>query len=258
MTRPVEQLETSLCSVLGGVDTLGDAVPTSTGGIRYRTNWLAQYEFDLDAEDEALKQVEAQWVAETLRVGGRWGRIASLLDVGTCTGRYPLLLREAVCPEGSIVGVDNDPACVDFARAKVVRAAKDDTRIALVRADFTASDLILTQTPFDLITCMMSTLSHFGHGRAPGFDDALQAVLLRFAHLLAPGGLLLFSVWSRKALDSGHLLAIYDESDRLKLTAWTPDAEEVDRRLMTAGFGVRECSGPDPRLDLWACEKAST
>ena len=231
-------------------------VAASTDPIQYRADWLVHYESALDPEDAALKRAEAERLEAALRERGRWGRIGGVLDVGTCTGRYPLLLREAVRPDGSIVGIDIDPACVEFARGNVARIAGSDARIVVVHADFTSPELALPQTPFDLVICMMSTLSYFGRNRRAGFDDALQRVLLRFANLLAPEGLLFFSTWSREALDTGRLLSIYDESDRWKLAAWTPDTDEMEQRLVAAGFAFRKRSCPDPRLDFWACEKA--
>jgi SAM-dependent methyltransferase len=225
--------------------------------IRYRTNWLARYEFGLDLEDALLKHREAAQLEAVLRGNGRWGRIGALLDVGTCTGRYPLLLRDAVRPDGVIVGLDCDAECVEFARGKAARSAPDDARIEWLCADFAAATLAAPRAPFDLISCMMSTISHFGRGRQPAGDDALQRMLERCHRLLTPGGLLVLSVWSRQALDAGNLLAIYDETDCRKLAAWTPDSSELDRRLAAAGFGRRERSRPDPRLDLWVCERAS-
>lgn len=238
-----------------GVDRRAEAL-ASGGRIQYCADWLVRYDSALDPEDSELKRAEAERLETALRDRGRWGRIGGMLDVGTCTGRYPLLLREAVRPDGSIVGIDIDPACVEFARGNVARVAGSDARIAVVHADFMSSELALPQAPFDLIICMMSTLSYFGHDRRAGFDDALQRVLVRFAHLLMREGLLVFSTWSREALDAGRLLPIYDESDRWKLAAWTPDADEMEQRLAAAGFAFRKRSRPDPRLDFWACAKA--
>jgi SAM-dependent methyltransferase len=146
---------------------------------------------------------------------------------------------------------------VQFARENVTRAAPGDTRIVLVHADFAARDLTLPGTPFDLVTCMMGTVSHFGRGRRVDFDDPLQAVMRRFAGLLAPDGLLVLSSWSREALESSRLLAIYDEADCKRLVEWTPQADELDARLLVAGLRVVARSAPDPRLDLRVCRKGA-
>ncbi|MGQ0722517.1 MAG: class I SAM-dependent methyltransferase [Candidatus Eiseniibacteriota bacterium] len=236
---------------------LSAALESAKGRIHYRANWLARYEFALDEGDAALKQAEAERLEEALRAHGFWGGVGSVLDVGTCTARYPLLLRPAVRDDGTIVGVDDDPDCVQFARENVARAAPGDSRIVLVRADFAARDLTLPGAPFDLVTCMMSTVSHFGRGRRADFGDPLQAVMRRFAGLLSPDGLLVLSSWSRTALESGRLLAIYDEPDCKRLVEWTPQADELDARLLAAGLRAVERSVPDPRLDLLVCRKVA-
>jgi SAM-dependent methyltransferase len=236
---------------------LSAALESARSRIHYKANWLARYEFALDEGDAALKQAEAERLEEALRAHRFWGGVGSVLDVGTCTARYPLLLRRAVRDDGTIVGVDDDPECVQFARENVTRAAPGDTRIVLVHADFAARDLTLPGTPFDLVTCMMGTLSHFGRGRRADFDDPLQAVMRRFAGLLSPGGLLVLSSWSREALESGRLLAIYDEADCKRLVEWTPQADELDARLLVAGLRVVARSTPDPRLDLRVCRKGA-
>jgi SAM-dependent methyltransferase len=234
---------------------LDRAVAASKNRIAYRSNWLARYEYALDAEDEALKTAEARSLAEALRTRGRWGRLGRCLDVGTCTGRYLLFLRDAVRPGGRIVGLDDNLQCVQFARANVEREAPDDPRIRILHGDFGARRLPLDDAPFHLITCMMSTLSHFGRDRNDRFDDALQATLRRMRRLLEPGGVLVFSLWSGEACRTRRFLAIYRPEDDRRLTAWTPGAEETARRLAAAGFAQVERLRPDPRLDLWICER---
>jgi hypothetical protein len=76
--------------------------------------------------------------------------------------------------------------------------------------------------------------------------------------LLAEGGVLVLSSWSRAALETGRLLAIYDEADCRRLVEWTPEAGELDARLVAAGLFVVERSAPDRRLDLRVCRKAAT
>jgi SAM-dependent methyltransferase len=151
--------------------------------------------------------------------------------------------------------VDDDPECVRFARENVARAASGDPRVVVVHADFSARDLTLPGAPFDLITCMMGTISHFGRGRRADADDPLQFVIRRFAALLRPGGVLVLGGWSDAALEGGRLLAIYDEADCRRLVEWTPRAGELDARLEAAGFHIVERSAPDPRLDLRVCRR---
>ena len=237
------------------LDRLERAVVASKNRIAYRSNWLARYEYALDEADEALKSAEAQALTEALRARGRWGHLARCLDVGTCTGRYPLHLRDALCPDGRIVGLDDNVQSVQFARANVGREAPDDDRIRIVHQDFGAPRLSLKEAPFDLITCMMSTLSHFGQDRRDDFDDPLQATLVRMKEMLGAGGLLVFSLWSDEACRTRRFLSIYRPEDERRLAAWTPGVEETARRLAAAGFARIERIQPDSRLDLWVCER---
>lgn len=236
---------------------LEEAVQSSRNKIHYRANWLARYEFALDHDDSTLKRAEAASLEQAIRERGRWGRVCSYLDVGTCTGRYLLFLRDAVAPDGIIVGIDDDPECVRFAMSNVARHGENDRRVDLIRADFCARNLTLPNERFDLVSCMMSTLSHFGSERREDHDDALQTVLARVAGLLDPGGLFVFSTWSQHARDSGGFLSIYDETDCRRLAEWTPDRAELGKRLTSAGFKACRVSQPDPRLDFWTCEKGS-
>jgi len=240
----------------GYLARLDRAVAASKNRIAYRSNWLARYEYALDPEDQALKSAEARALADALRTRGRWGRVGRCLDVGTCTGRYPLFLRDAVRPEGRIVGLDDNLQCVQFARANVEREASDDARIRILHGDFGAPRLSLEDAPFHLITCMMSTLSHFGRDRNDGLDDALQETLRRMWQLLDPRGVLVFSLWSEEACRTGRFLSIYRPEDGRRLASWTPGMEETERRLSAAGFEKVERIQPDSRLDLWICERA--
>lgn len=234
---------------------LEEVVAASRKKIHYRANWLARYEFALDEDDAAVKTAEARRIREVLEKRHLWGGIRTCLDVGTCTGRYPILISRGLAPEGRIVGVDDDPECVRFARSNVHRHVNGEGRIELVQGDFGARELELPHAPYQLLTCMMSTVSHFGRDRSPVFDDPMQAALRRFSDLLDPDGLLVFTTWSRPACEAGTLLSIYDESDTRRLARWTPDRAEMEARLRAAGFATVSCSRPHPRLDFWTCGK---
>ena len=221
--------------------------------VGYRATWLARYEHGLDEADERLKRVEAELVEEALRRRGLWGSVQGYLDIGTCTGRYLRHLRDAIAPAGRIVGIDNNVESILTTREKLRRAHRDDSRIAVLLRDFRHADSPIPGAPFDLVTCMMSTISHFGKNRQPSFEDPLQGTLRRMSDLLAGGGLLVLSFWSRQACEARDLLSIYDRRDRESLAAWTPGPDELRRRLAATGLAVSESLQPDPRLELWLC-----
>jgi predicted nucleotide-binding protein len=239
---------------------LRGAITAARAKIDYAPNWLAIYEFALDQSDQNLKTLEAERVKEILRLRDRWGRVRRVLDVGTCTARYPLALRDAVVDDGQIVGIDEDPDCVRFARANLERECPDDERVSIERHDFLAPD-IGVEPGFDLITCMLGTIAHFGWDRptsgAPNLaSDQTQLALERMAGLLAPDGLLILGSWSEEACRQRDMLRIYRASDKARLARWTPPLPELKQRLVQAGLRVTKECQPEERLDLVVCEPA--
>jgi hypothetical protein len=241
------------------IASLEAALSSASARIDYESNWLAFYELGLGPEDTALKTVESKRVEEVLRRLGKWGRLERCLDVGTCTGRYPMFLAPALSPQGIALGIDDDVDCVRFAQANVARKCPDDHRIRIKREDFSGPDLGIKGS-FDLITCMLGTLSHFGRGRtrATGgtFQDNLQQTLARMRALLKDDGIVILGTWSEQACAARQMLGIYKDNERLRLAEWTPSIKELHQRLRQAGLEVVEEAQPDIRLDLTVCRVA--
>jgi SAM-dependent methyltransferase len=209
-------------------------------------NWLARFEYNLGARDSELKVVELKRLTEELRSLGRWGKIRRYLDIGTCTARYPIAFREAVTPKGSILGLDIDEDSVAFSRGKV-EAVQDD-RIRIEEGDFLSPTLKLGGH-FDLITCMLGTLSHFG-----GWENGLRAALQRMRAEVSPTGLVVLSNWSAKAVGKWDFLEIYNPSDRQRLALDTPELTPLGQYLTEVGLElVRDTIQPDQRIDLLIC-----
>lgn len=239
--------------------------------IGYGTERLSLYEDGLPTADERLKTTEATHVEDALRSRGLWGRIHRYLDIGTCTGRYPRLLAKAIHVDGSIVAIDSNPSCVRFAREKLEQSYGGDDRADVRCGDFLGSTTEFPTAPFELITCMMSTVSHFssndddiaGSGEEGGGADArfagngrLQRMLRRCAELLDDDGLLILSAWSEEACASRHFLSLYDERDVALLAQWTPRRAALSKHLVDAGFAESSPSPIGDRLDLWVCALA--
>jgi SAM-dependent methyltransferase len=231
---------------------LEEACEAANKRIDYASNWLAIYEFALDSHDEELKIVEMKRVEELLRRVKRWGRVQRHLDVGTCTARYPIGLRDAVQEDGLIIGIDDDTDCIRFANAQRRNKCGDDDRIHIIQLDF-GSRKIRSLGRFDLITCMLGTISHFGLNRDREFNDLLQAVLQRMATLLAEDGVLILGNWSEYACEKLEMISIYRYSDRQRLAEWTPDLLELKNRMDAVGLEIFYEAQPDLRLDLLAC-----
>lgn len=248
--------------IQGFLDRLHQAVEESSTRIDYDTSWLARYDHALQREDEALKMEELIGVRVDLVRLERWGRIRRFLDVGTCTGRYPVSLRDAVEPDGLIMGVDNDIDCVRFTQAKVRRLHEGDARFLIERHDFCTPEPPSEQG-FDLITCMMGTICHFERHPAQEsatqgarYDDAFQRALEKFARLLVKGGILFFSVWTEKACRDLRLLGIYTDENMQQLAdkAAIPQ-DELRQRLELAGLRVCPPIQLQDRMELYRCER---
>ncbi|HVR07949.1 MAG TPA: class I SAM-dependent methyltransferase [Thermoanaerobaculia bacterium] len=244
--------------VTGLLERIERALEDCASRIDYQPTWLACYDYGLPEEDESLKAAELDAVAAELRRLGRWGTIRRFLDVGTCTGRYPISLREAVLPEGEIVGIDNDMDCVRFARWKLRQECGDDARLRIERHDFSAERWPIAGT-FDLITCMLGTLSHFGRGRmeGPPFHDPFQRALEKFSLLLAESGLLFFTVWGEPACHELRMLSIYSAEDMRRLAQWAPARRELESRLHGAGLDFAPPLQLLGRLELYRCSRAA-
>ncbi len=239
------------------IEDLQDGVDYAKSKIDYESNWLAIYEYALPQEDEGLKTIEVARVEEVLReeVKEQDFEISRYLDIGTCTGRYPIQLRSWVMPNGKILGVDEDYDCIRFAQANVERKCPDEKRVEISRRDFVAREVDI-RGKFDLITCMLGTLSHFGWDRSRTYEDRLQKALARMATLLSDKGLLFLGTWSEYACKNRKMLGIYSQGDRERLAEWSPDTAELEKRLTAVGLKVVERVQPELRLDLTWCRRA--
>lgn len=157
---------------------------------------------------------------------------------------------------GKIIGVDEDYDCVRFAQANVERKCSDERRVDIIQRDFVARDVGI-RGKFDLITCMLGTLSHFGWDRSRTHDDCIQRALARMATLLNDEGLLFLGTWSEYACKNRNMLGIYRQGDRERLATWTPSPAELEDRLRSVGLDVVGQVQPEMRLDLTWCRHAS-
>ena len=257
-TQYFERLWARAIDMSDFIEELQEAVALAEAKIDYESNWLAMYEYALAEEDKKLKIVEMERVREILRQEMEQGAVVKrFLDIGTCTARYPIQLRDYVRPDGYILGVDEDYDCVRFAQAQVKReCGEGENRIDISQANFAGRQTQISP-PFDLITCMLGTLSHFGWDLKSSRDDSLQRVLERIYGLLAPNGVVFLGTWSEYARKNRNMLGIYRQTDEERLSAWTVTLNELDKRLELAGLEVMGRATPELRLDLTWCRRAT-
>jgi serine/threonine protein kinase/SAM-dependent methyltransferase len=255
-------------SVEAYFERLEHAERAASKRIQYVSNWLARYEYDLAQSDQEMKESELSAVLAFLTKTRRAAKVKRYLDVGTCTARYPRALRDVLNPRADlIVGIDDDPDCVEFARRLIQdeekrrkkqsglrrrSATPSRTAIRVEQANF-CSESYSPGIKFDLITCMLGTLSHFGwdRDRTDQPSEELGRAIRRFARLLAPGGLLVLGSWSEQARQKKEMLSIYERHDCERLARWTPTLQELLQLLNGAGLGLFEPpSRPHPKIDL--------
>jgi SAM-dependent methyltransferase len=234
---------------------LAQAQARAEAELAYVDQWLTLYEVDLNHADRQLKEWELGKVRDIIRARQLQGRIQRYLDVGTCTGRYLFALRDVVKENGTIVGIDNDPACIRIAKARA--EAVGDRRIRVLELDFCKQDR-KELGAFDLVTCMLGTSSYFGWNRNPKtFEDNLQKALKKAALSLRAQGLFVIGKWSDYACRTKHFLSIYTSQDRERLARWTPPREEFQKRLAEAGLNGRPVRVEKLSLiDLFVCRRA--
>ena len=231
-------------------------VDTAIDGIK---NWIASHHLDFYQCDAELKANEMSSVVEAIREFPMDRQAVRYLDVGSCTLRYPLALSSLFCADSELYGLDRDDDCVNFAN-NILRIAQQKGQIAPQRkVSITHGDICWKEhefpfpnVHFDLVTCMLGTISYFGYDRG-----VLETVIGRFYELLKVGGQLLFSNWTTIACDNHgkKLLDIFTPNDKEKLSSWTPSDPQVREMLNKVGFELLGVSGVSGRLSLYNCRK---
>lgn len=167
--------------------------------------------------DEVKKRLDLLHTVALIEELGINGRS---LDIGTATGRYPDVLRQLGFTS---FGVDLEYVAMRYANSRL----KADHGLApLVVGDGTR--LPFASGAFDLVTCMMGTLSCF----EPGL---LAAVLREACRVLRPGGHFVCSTWDPEApqLD---LLAMYDQAQQATLRRNMLSQDSLVQQLALAGL----------------------
>ncbi|MET0752868.1 MAG: class I SAM-dependent methyltransferase, partial [Pyrinomonadaceae bacterium] len=229
--------------------------------VNYEKHWLLKYDRELSPHDRELKNSEFELVRNVLQKKGLWGEIRNHLDVGTCTGRYLLGLREAVSQseKGYSIGIDNDIDCVELVESKIkdIPKAAFNRKIEALKIDIIHDEYRLKSKNFDLITCMMGTISHLGYDIS---EDYIQKALDRMSNLLSENGLLIISNWSDIALEKYKryetpFLSIYNDHDNERLYDWTPNAVKLEEKLKKSDLeivNVKQTRGGN--LDIYFCQ----
>lgn len=222
--------------------------------IDYTYSRLLKFNYNLNIKDSELKNEEMLIVKNFIEQRKYLKNVNDYLDIGTCTGRYPFTLSEILI-NSSILGIDADEDCVEFCNIEKMKYSqiKNIKNILFKKIDFLYDDF--TNGKFNLITCMLGTISHFGWNKKETHDDDLQKAINKMKALLSVNGILIISNWTDFGL-SGNILEIYNDYDRKRLRSFTEKSELLKTRLETNFEIVTIIRTPNNNLDIFFCKKS--
>jgi SAM-dependent methyltransferase len=219
------------------------------------------FDNDVVDKDAKLKQSEMDVVKDYLLKHNRFEKSSSYLDVGTCTGRYPFELSKSLNLSCNIVGIDSDNDCIDY--VKVKRKVKMNDGVKVQNISFRLFDLLLSNDgigeeieKFDLITCMLGTICHFGWDidKTDALDDSLQRAIRKMTSMLSDDGLLIISNWTHVGIDN-DMLSIYNANDLRILRQGSERPARFKHRLAAANLSFDlAVAGADKELNLYFCQ----
>jgi SAM-dependent methyltransferase len=173
------------------------------------------------------------YAAEVERLRTLVGREGgALLDVGCGTGKH----LELLAPHYRAEGVDLDPAMVELARARGLRAEV---------ADMAALDL---GRRFDVVACLFSSI---------GYVPDLQGAVASLARHVAPGGVLVVEPWlSPEQILPDHIGLTSAESEsaavaRMNTTRVEGSSSVLEFHYLIGRAGTIEHRTETHRLWLW-------
>ncbi len=225
--------------------------------IDYTLKKLLDFDSDESTSDAILKSSEFEVVYEHLKLN--LNSIKSYLDIGTCTGRYLLELKNILSEETIIYGIDSDPDCIDFTKLKLKiykKLGRKTDNIFVLQKDILNPQLSIDFDNLNLITCMLGTLSHFGWDirNDDNYNDDLQYALIKMKSLLSDSGQLILSNWSEIGLAT-KMLSIYSDTDRKLLRSGTVSKSELKKRLLELNLQFKIAQTKDRKLDIFICTK---
>jgi SAM-dependent methyltransferase len=184
-------------------------------GLEYDQELFLKYDYALP-EDETKKFLETVNLLYLLKKKTP----IRTLDIGSATGRYPMLMRWL---GAEAWGIDIEERAIEYAKAQL--AAVDEWPRYLV-AD--ACALPFPDPQFELITCMMGTFAHIPLPKQ-------QDVLVKAFGALLPGGNVAISTWD---MECRHLayLSIYNEKQKDMIRVNSPSEASMRAMLERAGF----------------------
>lgn len=168
--------------------------------------------------DEVKKHLELQSV---LKIVNENPNISQILDIGTATGRYPILFAKK---KYEVTGIDISEEALTIASNNIMKERVSD-KVNLYKMD--ATELEFPENSFDLITCMMGTICHVNQNQYEHF-------LKKVKYILKPRGFVIISSWDPDCSFT-EFLSFYNEQEKVKLKNNSMAAKEF-KGLMDSVF----------------------
>ncbi len=226
-----------------------------TEKIDYESNWLLKYDAYV-ANDNHILTSEIGSVTSYLEVylkaycNGK--PFKNYLDIGVCTGRYPIALRNGKLVK-NILTVDSDSDVEIF-----MNTYRKD--IPFIRHDIRHSDIRnMIKKKFDLITCMLGTICHFGLNIKKdkyANKTGLEKALINIDHLLNIDGLLIISSWQDWDVLKNGKLKLYSDNQISILKENNPSQEKL-KKILDNGNSMYSFIDKlyDPFFDIYVIKK---
>lgn len=161
--------------------------------------------------------------------------VQKTLDVGCATGRYPLLLGRLGL---DATGIDKNPESIMICEQR--RENLSNVRFELMDA----TNMSFESESYDLVTCMMGTLSHAS-------ESERMEILKEMWRVLKQKGHVIISTWDPECTHTKYL-QIYRREDILQIRRNSINKEQMRELLSKVGFKVSEilpfCYLPDDFL----------
>jgi SAM-dependent methyltransferase len=197
-----------------------------------------QYDYG-PAADQAKKLLEEHGMNGVL--SKRFPEPGRSLDIGCATGRWPIWFARH---GWEAMGYDIEASAIEICELK---AQKMQSR----RPEFHLYDICdgaLELDGFQIVTTMMGTFNHIGHGQ-------LSAFLRGIWDSLMPGGVFVFTTWNAQSRFC-DFLNLDGEHAKENLRRNYMDGPEITARLLAAGFEDVSTNPivflPNSCYDVWA------
>lgn len=193
--------------------------------VDYDAEWLIAYDHLLRSNNHILGSEKSSLLGYLEKTKKHY---RNHLDIGVCTGRYPEELKNKELVNNSYsIDLDSDVAEWMAKFRKDVPFLRWDIRLPSVIEKLKSSFNI---SKYDLITCMVSTISHFNKidkFKKFDYETGLIKGVENIGYLLNEGGIMVISTWNNFDILRNKEFDLYDDKAIDYLEKHTPTIDEI-------------------------------